>query len=65
MWTEESLGQRINHMRTDEVISASPDLAVTSCPFCQTMLLDGLKDKDAAHIKVKDIAQLVAEYLAD
>jgi Fe-S oxidoreductase/nitrate reductase gamma subunit len=65
MWTEESLGQRINHMRTDEIISASPDLAVTSCPFCQTMLQDGLKDKDQAHIKVKDIAQLVAESLAD
>jgi Fe-S oxidoreductase len=65
MWTEESLGKRINHMRTEEVISASPDLAVTSCPFCQTMLLDGLKDKEAAHIKVKDIAQLVAESLAD
>jgi Fe-S oxidoreductase len=65
MWTEESLGQRINHMRTAEVISASPDLVVTSCPFCQTMLVDGLKDKEQAQIKVKDIAQLVAESLAD
>jgi Fe-S oxidoreductase/nitrate reductase gamma subunit len=65
MWTEESLGQRINHMRTAEVISTSPDLVVTSCPFCQTMLVDGLKDKEQAHIKVKDIAQLVAESLAD
>jgi Fe-S oxidoreductase len=65
MWTEESLGRRINHMRTDEVIAASPDIAVTSCPFCQTMLLDGLKDKDQAGIKVKDIAQVVAESLAD
>ncbi len=65
MWTEESLGQRINHMRTEEVVSASPDIAVTSCPFCQTMLQDGLKDKDQAQIQVKDIAQLVAEALAD
>jgi Fe-S oxidoreductase len=65
MWTEESLGQRINHMRTAEVISTSPDLVVTSCPFCQTMLVDGLKDKEQAHIKVNDIAQLVAESLAD
>ena len=65
MWTEESLGRRINHMRTDEVIAAAPDIAVTSCPFCQTMLLDGLKDKEQAGIKVKDIAQLVAEALAD
>ena len=46
-------------------ISTSPDLVVTSCPFCQTMLMDGLKDKEQAHIEVKDIAQLVAESLAD
>jgi Fe-S oxidoreductase len=65
MWTEESLGKRINHMRTDEVIATEADVAITSCPFCQTMLLDGLKDKDRAEIKVKDIAQLVAESLAD
>ncbi len=65
MWTEESLGQRINHIRTEEVMSASPDVAVTSCPFCQTMLRDGLNDKEQPQIKVKDLAQLVAESLAD
>jgi Fe-S oxidoreductase len=65
MWTEESVGKRINHLRTDEIIAASPDVAVTSCPFCQTMLQDGLKDKEQPQIKVKDLAQLVAESLAD
>jgi len=65
MWTEESLGTRINHMRTDEVIAAEPDVAVTSCPFCQTMLVDGLKDKEKSQIAVRDIAQLVADSLED
>ncbi len=65
MWTEESLGTRINHMRTDEVIAAEPDVAVTSCPFCQTMLIDGLKDKEKSQIAVRDIAQLVADSLED
>jgi Fe-S oxidoreductase/nitrate reductase gamma subunit len=64
MWTEESLGQRINHLRTDEVIAAGAPLAAAACPFCLTMLRDGLKDKGREDIKVRDIAQLVAERLS-
>ncbi len=63
MWTEESLGRRINHLRTDEVIASSVSLAAAACPFCLTMLRDGLKDKGREDIKVKDIAQLMAERL--
>jgi Fe-S oxidoreductase/nitrate reductase gamma subunit len=63
MWTEESLGKRINHIRTDEVISSQANIAATTCPFCLTMLQDGLKDKERTDIKVKDISQLVAESL--
>ena len=61
MWTEESLGTRINHLRTDEVIASNAPLAAAACPFCLTMLRDGLKDKGREDIKVQDIAQLVAE----
>jgi Fe-S oxidoreductase len=64
MWTEESLGQRINHLRVDEVIKSGAALAAAACPFCLTMLRDGLKDKGREDIKVKDIAQLVAERLS-
>jgi Fe-S oxidoreductase len=63
MWTEESLGQRINHLRVEEVIGSGAGLAAAACPFCLTMLRDGLKDKGRDDIKVKDIAQLVAEAL--
>ena len=45
MWTEESLGTRINHLRTDEIIASGAPLAASACPFCLTMLRDGLKDK--------------------
>jgi Fe-S oxidoreductase len=38
-------------------------LAAAACPFCLTMLRDGLKDKGRDDIKVKDIAQLIAESL--
>jgi Fe-S oxidoreductase len=63
MWTEESLGTRINHLRTDEVIASGAPLAAAACPFCLTMLRDGLKDKGRESVAVKDIAQLVAERL--
>ena len=63
MWTEESLGQRINHLRVDEVIASGAGLAAAACPFCLTMLRDGLKDKGREDIAVKDIAQIVAEKL--
>ncbi|MBM3285294.1 MAG: (Fe-S)-binding protein, partial [Candidatus Aminicenantes bacterium] len=65
MWTEETLGRRINHLRTEEVLRAGAPTAATSCPFCLTMLKDGLKDKERIDVGVKDIAQLVAEALAD
>ncbi len=63
MWTEESLGRRINHLRTDEVVASGAPLAAAACPFCLTMLRDGLKDKGREDIEVKDIAELVADRL--
>lgn len=63
MWTEESLGTRINHLRADEVIASGSPLVAAACPFCLTMLRDGLKDKGRGDILVKDIAQIVAERL--
>ena len=64
MWTEETLGSRINQARAGEVIASGAGLAAVSCPFCLSMLKDGLKDKDRADIQVKDVAQIVAERLA-
>jgi Fe-S oxidoreductase len=63
MWTEEKLGRRINHLRAEEVISSGVSAVATSCPFCQTMLRDGLKDKERPDIRVKDLVQVVAEKL--
>ncbi len=65
MWTEETLGTRINHLRTAEVIDAEVRLAAAACPFCLTMLRDGLKDKGREDILVKDVAQIVAASLGE
>ncbi len=62
MWAEEDKGERINHMRTDEILKTGVDTVCTSCPFCATMITDGIKDKEKEEsVRVKDIAEIVAE----
>ena len=63
MWTEETLGRRINHIRADEIIASQAEITGTSCPFCLTMIQDSFKDKEKTDLKVKDIAQLVENSL--
>jgi Fe-S oxidoreductase len=64
MWMEEHTGSRINIDRVKEGLEQKPDTICVSCPYCMTMLEDGLKDEDQAdNVKVKDIAEVVAEAL--
>ena len=63
MWMEEHLGTRINLARVSEALNKHPDTVCVSCPYCMTMFEDGLKDKGAAQVRVKDIAEIVAEGL--
>jgi len=65
MWMEETLGSRVNVARTEEALDTGARTVVVGCPFCMTMLTDGTKAKDAEErLKVKDLAELVAERLA-
>ena len=60
MWMEENEGKRVNIERTEEALSLKPDVIGTACPFCMTMMTDGVKAKDAAEkVAVKDIAEIV------
>lgn len=64
MWLEENIGKRINVMRTEQALATSPDIIAVNCPFCLTMIEDGLKEFDRAeNVKARDIAELVAGYL--
>jgi len=65
MWTEEKIGRRTNHLRTEEIIASGAESAAAACPFCLTMLRDGLKDMGREDIRVRDIAQIVAERLVE
>ena len=60
MWMEEHEGKRINVERVEEALELKPDVIGTACPFCMTMLEDGVKDKEAVEkVKVKDIAEIL------
>lgn len=64
MFMEEHQGTRINHARTEQAIATGAKTIATGCPFCMTMMSDGIKDKGRGDdIVVKDIAELVAEQL--
>jgi len=62
MWMEEKTGKRVNVERTEEALRTKADTVGTACPFCMTMLTDGLKEKDpSGAVKVKDIAEILLE----
>lgn len=62
MWMEEHIGDRVNHMRMDDLQEAKPQTIASACPFCMTMLTDAARDKEI-EVKTKDIAEIVAESL--
>ena len=62
MWMEEHEGKRVNIERTEEALATGANTIGTGCPFCMTMITDGVKAKDAAEkVQVKDIAELVLD----
>ena len=65
MWMEETEGKRVNIERAEEALALKPDVIGTGCPFCMTMMTDGVKAKDAAEsVEVKDVAELLWEAVA-
>ncbi|HON58901.1 MAG TPA: heterodisulfide reductase-related iron-sulfur binding cluster [Smithella sp.] len=61
MWMEEH-GDRINNARTDQAIAAGADTVAVGCPFCLTMISDGIKDRQKTESMVAlDIAEIVCK----
>jgi Fe-S oxidoreductase/nitrate reductase gamma subunit len=62
MWMEETIGKRINHVRTQDAIDKGYGTIGTACPFCLTMLSDGIKELEKEEsMKAFDILELVAK----
>jgi Fe-S oxidoreductase len=58
---EENGNNRINFDRTDEALSTEAAVIASACPFCNTMLTDGVKNREKENeVSVLDIAEIVA-----
>lgn len=62
MFKEDEPGnKRINIERAEEIISTGAKAVVANCPFCITMLSDGMKAKDQQDIMVYDLSELIVQ----
>jgi Fe-S oxidoreductase len=73
MWMEERIGQRVNVNRTEEAIATLADAAggdgaaagtiAVGCPFCKTMITDGLTQKQGEgageNVQIQDVSQML------
>jgi Fe-S oxidoreductase len=62
MWMEEKIGTRINQMRTEQAAQTKARYVGTACPYCLTMMGDGIKEKGLQDsIAVFDLSELVEQ----
>lgn len=63
MWKEAEPGNKeINVERTEEALGTGAKIVASACPFCMTMLSDGVKNKNRENdVKVLDLAELIAK----
>jgi Fe-S oxidoreductase len=63
MFKDAAAGDKeVNILRTEYALETKPDIIATGCPYCNTMMTDGIKFKEKeAEVVVKDIAELIAE----
>jgi len=62
MFKEPEKGNKdINVERTEQALETQPQIIATGCPFCNTMITDGIKAKEKeGNVQVQDIAELIA-----
>ena len=65
MFKEEEPGRtRVNFERANEAIETGSTIVAAACPFCNTMLTDGVKGAEKeGNVQVLDVAELVAQSL--
>ena len=62
MFLEDEEGGRINEERTKEALATNASTIASACPFCMTMLTDGVKHFEKIdQVSIKDIAEIILE----
>jgi Fe-S oxidoreductase len=65
MWIEEDPAKRVNVRRIQDVVGAKANIVATACPYCLSMLEDGLKASELEEsIKAMDLSELLVNSLA-
>jgi Fe-S oxidoreductase len=59
----EETGERVSHVRADELAATGASTVGTACPFCNTMFRDAFASKGVGAPELLDIAQLTARAL--
>jgi Fe-S oxidoreductase/nitrate reductase gamma subunit len=62
MWMDEKEGKRVNLERTEELVATGAETIAVACPFCMTMMNDGIAKLEAP-VTVLDISEVVASQL--
>ena len=61
MWLHETGGRRINQVRAEEIRDSAVDMVATACPYCLTMMEDGIGSLELLRPpKVRDMVEIVA-----
>ena len=60
MWLEEDPDKRVNLLRTEQALQTDPEVIAVSCPFCMTMLGDGIKAKQLEEkVQTLDVMEII------
>ncbi len=63
MFMEETEGKRVNAERTEELLGTGAKTIALNCPFCMTMINDGVGNSGAEGVEVKDISEILLEHI--
>ena len=65
MFKEAEAGNKeINIERTEDAIETNASIVAVACPFCNTMMTDGVKHKEKENsLKVFDLAELLVDHV--
>ena len=54
--------KEVNIERTEQALDTKPSIIAAACPFCNTMMTDGIKNKKQENsVKIMDVAELIAD----